>query len=294
MKDISGVYPAIITSYSKNDYNVDLDAFKNFLKWLIKAGVDGAVVIGSTGEAPYLEREERLEIIKAAKETVGTKKVIVGVGSVSLKRALRYAVDAERVEVDAFLIVTPFFFRYSQDEIITYYKTISKSVDTPILLYNIPQATGSWIAPETVDKLVDGEKIIGIKDSSGDIGYHIKVLSKIRDRGVVFCGNARISPAALMMGTKGLILALVNLLPKSFKDIYKEIKAGNYERAIRIYWRIYPLINESEKFGIPLLKYLLNKVGFKIGPPRPPLKELEKIENENVLIDILEHEIHSV
>lgn len=294
MKDISGVYPAVITPYSGENYDVNLTVFKSFLKWLIKAGVDGAVVIGSTGEAPYLEKQERLEVIRVAKETIGNKKIIVGVGSDSLKRALKYAADAEKIGADAFLVIAPFFFKYSQDEMMEYYKIISKSVDTPILLYNFPQTTGLWIDPETVDKLVDGEKIIGIKDSSGDIRYHIRVLSRIRDRGIVFCGSARISLPALMMGAKGLILALANLLPKSFKDIYEKVKKGDYEEAVRIYWRIYPLLDESEMKGIPFLKYMLNRAGFSVGPPRPPFKELKKIEDEDFITKIFRYEIESI
>ena len=290
----SGVYPAVITPFFRDEFNVNLDAFKRFLKWLVKAGIDGAVIVGSAGEAPYLDEVERKEIIKVAKEVLGKKKIIVGIGSDSLKRALKYAADAEKIGADAFLVITPFFFKYSQDEIMEYYKIISKSVDIPILLYNFPQTTGLWIDPETVDKLVDGDKIIGIKDSSGDIRYHIRVLSKIKDRGVVFCGSARLSLPALMLGTKGLILALANLLPKSFKELYEKTMEKDYEEAARIYWKIYPLLEESEKMGIPFLKYMLNKIGFNIGPPRPPFKELEKVDNEEFITKIFRDEVESI
>lgn len=290
----NGLYPPIVTSYSKEEYIVNIGRLGMLLRWLVKAGVDGVVVIGSSGEAPYLDRNERVEIIRGVKEVITDKKLIAGIGSASLRRALRYAEDAEEEGVDAFLVITPFYFRYTQEEIIDYYRTISKAVDTPILLYNFPQTTGIWIEPETVDMLVDGEKIVGMKDSSGDLRYHIKILSKIRDRGNVLCGNARIFPAALAMGADGLILALANLLPRSIKNIYEKIRAGYYKEAIDIYWKIYPLIEEAEKTGIRLLKFLLNKIEFDVGPPRPPMKELVEIDDEDVYMKLLEEEVNSI
>ncbi len=283
-----GVYPAIVTPFNLEDGNLNLNVFIEHIEWLVKSGVDGLVVVGSTGEAPYLTREERIELLKTAREAVGdSKKIIAGTGAPSLRETLEYSRDAEKVGVDALLVITPFYFKTTQEKLVEYYRELSRYLDTPILLYSFPQTAGVRIEPQTADRLINGKDIVGIKDSSGDMQALIEMIRLINGRGSIITGSARISIPTLTMGGDGLILSLANILPRTFSRIYSNIRENNMAQALDLYWKIYPVLLAVENGGIPIVKYLLGKMGFNVGPPREPLKLPEKINGEERLLKII-------
>jgi 4-hydroxy-tetrahydrodipicolinate synthase len=285
--EIEGVYPAIITPFNdRMDLNVD--AYTDFLTTLLKTDIDGIVITGTTGEAPYLSYEERKIIYRETSHIVGTKKTIIcGVGDISLRKTLENCKLAERFGFDILLILTPYYFKLSQAQLKEYYREVCEYVETPILLYNFPQVTGIRIEPKTVNDLINNKEVIGIKDSSGDLRYYLDIRYLLKNKGKIFIGNAKISLATLYMGADGLILALANILPKTFKKIYIAVKEGRYRDAMRIYREIYPIMDTFERIGIPFIKYLLSKLGINVGYPRAPLKRINYLENEDKLLDII-------
>jgi len=283
-----GVYPAVVTPFHPEGGSLNLDAFTKHIEWLVKSGVDGLVIMGSTGEAPFLTREERVSLLKTARERLGDNvKIIAGTGAQSLKETLVYSRDAEKVGVDALLVITPYYYRHSQERLIEYYRELAGRVDTPILLYSFPQMAGVRIEPTTVDKLIDGEKIVGIKDSSGDMQAFIEMIRLVNERGSLITGSAKLSIPTLVMGGSGLILSLANLLPNTFSKIYKYVIGGDLDKALELYWMMYPVLEAVERGNIPVIKYLLNKMGFNIGPPRTPLKLPSSVDDENRLLQII-------
>ncbi len=289
-----GVYPAVVTPFHSEGKSLNLEAFTKHIEWLVKSGVSGLVIMGSTGEAPFLTREERVSLLKTARERLGDRvKIIAGTGAPSLKETVVYSRDAEKVGVDALLVITPYYYKHSQERLTEYYRELAGKVDTPILLYSFPQMAGVRIEPTTVDKLIDGEKIVGIKDSSGDMQAFIEMIRLVDGRGSLITGSARLSIPALIMGGSGLILSLANLLPNTFSRIYKYVIDGDLDKALQLYWTMYPVLDAVEKGKIPVIKYLLNKMGFDVGPPRMPLKLPSSVDDENKLLRII-HKIENI
>jgi 4-hydroxy-tetrahydrodipicolinate synthase len=283
-----GLFTAMTTPFDSSNEEVDIETFKRHLEWILRAGAEGVVVIGSTGEAPYLDREERRRLLETAREAVNKPKyLIAGTGGTSRRETLTYSMDAQDIGVDAILVITPFYFKPSPRELGRYYQDLNTKIETPILLYNFPATTGINIPPELAGELIDGEGIVGIKDSSGDMKNMIELIHQINGRGTIFCGNPRISIPALIMGADAMILAISNILPRTFSRIYQSIKKGDHKEALEIYWKIYPLIKLLERGGIPTLKYILNKIGFRVGRPRSPLTLPDKIDREEEYLGII-------
>ncbi len=279
MRNFLGAYPALITPFRRNDQMIDFDRLEVLVKLLLKADVDGFVVNGSTGEAPYLTREERAKVIEFVKNCVGSKTIIAGVGGQSLRETTAYCKDAIKVGADALLVVTPYYFKPSQKALFEYYQGLKKEVDIPIILYNIPQLTGVEIPADIVARLIDGERIIGIKDSSGDIKYLTKVLYSIEE-GYVFCGCDTILYPALVSGAHGLILASLNVLPNDIIRIFNLCKNGKFSEALRIYRELYPILDIIFKYGVLAVKRAFEYLGIDMGVTREPLDIYRDIPND--------------
>ena len=270
MDRFQGVYPAIITPFKNDELN--LDALERFLNVLKDRNINGIVVNGTTGEAPLLDSNERIELIKKCREVLGANMILIaGTGALSTREAIKFSNDAYNAGADVLLITPPYYFKYGVNAQIEYYKDISKSIQIPIILYNIPQMIGYYIDLTTIDKLVDGEKFIGVKDSSGDLQYHLDVIDLIKDRGIVFCGFDTLIPYSLLNGAKGIIAASGNLIPDKLSKIYKLILNGELKKAMTIYRRVYDILRACTMFGVVAVKKLLNKAGFNVGEPRKPL-----------------------
>lgn len=266
-----GIYPAIITPFNRRDRSIDLDRLEVLTELLVRANVHGFVVNGSTGEAPYLSREERIKVIDTVRNTASKKIIIAGTGGASLNETLVYSKDAEACGVDALLIVTPYYFKPSREAIYEYYKKIAREVKIPILLYNIPQLTGVELPIDIVTKLIDGEKIIGIKDSSGNISYLINIINAVGNNSLIFCGYDTIVYPALVAGANGLILASINLVPKEINLLYSLVRESEYDEARKIFMELFPLLNIIAKYGVIAVKRGFELMGIDMGLTREPL-----------------------
>ncbi len=266
------VLPAITTPFKKDNLEIDIDAYSKHINWLLNNGVDGLVISGSTGEAPHLNREDRLKLLQSALDLIGDNKIIIaGTGAESLNRTLEYSIDASKHGAKALLIITPYYYRHNSENIIKYYREISDKLNKPILLYNFPQITGINIDVETASELIDGRKIIGIKDSSGNMINIIKLIKKLGGRGKILPGNPYISLPSIMMGADGVILAAANIIPAPLKEMINRVVDNDINDAMKIYWELIDVFNFISETGIPGIKRVLNHImGYPIFT-RPPL-----------------------
>ncbi|MCG8484665.1 MAG: 4-hydroxy-tetrahydrodipicolinate synthase, partial [Clostridia bacterium] len=162
----SGV--AVITPFK--DGKVDKESLKNLLNWHVDQGTDAIIICGTTGEASTMPDAEHLDTIKFAVDTInGRLPVIAGVGSNDTPHAIHLSVEAEKVGVDGLLSVTPYYNKSTQKGLVRHFTEIADSVNTPIILYNVPSRTGINMLPSTVAQLAQHKNIIGIKEASGNI-----------------------------------------------------------------------------------------------------------------------------
>ena len=273
MKDIifKGCGTAIATPFK--DGTVNLDEFKRLVKFQIENKADSIIVCGTTGESPTLSVDEKIELIKCAVE-VSNKKIpiIAGTGSNNTKKAIEMSKIAEDLGSDGLLIVTPYYNKCTQNGLIEYYKSISKSVSIPIIMYNVPSRTGVNITPETCLELSKIPNIVAIKEASGNISQVAKIASLCKNNLQIYSGNDDQILPVLSLGGIGVISVLANIKPNVVHKMCYDYFDGNTQSASKIQLENLSLINTlfDEVNPIPI-KYALKKIGFDVGVPRSPL-----------------------
>lgn len=270
-----------ITTPFDSTGELDLHALgSNIVTWS-GAGIRGYVILGSTGERVNLDEREYLDVIEASRREVTTGNdglaFIVGAGQQSTRVTVN---EIKRVSaagpVDAFLVITPYFYRsaITQDALYKYYVAVADASPAPVVLYSMPALTGISIAPETVARLSEHDNIIGFKDSSGDIEKLSETIRLVSDDFAVLTGNGPSLYTALQAGAKGGILAVGCVAPKLCVAIYDAVKAGDHEMARELQSKLTPLaMAVTVKYGIGGLKAALDMIGLYGGPVRAPLED---------------------
>jgi 4-hydroxy-tetrahydrodipicolinate synthase len=286
---LDGIFVPHITPFTRRG-ELDLKALRTCVKFWMENGVSGLVPCGSNGEAPYLSREERIRVIKTVMDEVrGKILVIAGTGSMSTEETITFSKDAKDLGVDAALIVTPFYFKPSNREMMQHYETISETVDLPIVVYNVPKFTGYSLEATVIHQLVsENEKIIGLKDSSGSIGAITEIIRLVGDKISVLAGTADVALPTFLLGGRGAVVAVANVFPKLCSQLYEAFKKGKYEEAKLLQRRV-SFANEVlvKKYNqLSAIKEALNLQGLSGGYPRKPALPLGK-EESKVIQDLV-------
>jgi len=286
---LEGIFIPNITPFSQGN-NIDEEALRKCIRFWIKGKVSAIMPCGSNGEAPYLTREERKKVIKiAADEAVGKIPVIAGTGAISTCETILLTKDAKDLGADAVLVVTPFYFKLSNQEIYRHYCTLLDAVDIPTILYSVSKFTGFALDPAVVAKLAsEYANVVGVKYSEGDVGAIAKIIKLVGNKISVLAGTADIVLPTLMLGGKGAVVAVANVFPKLCSDLYEAFKKGDYEKAGRLQHRV-SYLNEvlvKRHNQLSAIKEAMNVLGLPAGYPRMPslpLNENEKKEVKNVI-----------
>jgi 4-hydroxy-tetrahydrodipicolinate synthase len=282
---LDGIFVPHVTPF-KREGELDIEALRTCVRFWVESGVSGLVPCGSNGEAPYLSRQERRIVIKTVVEEVNGKiPVIAGTGGMSTKQTIAFTKDAEKLEVDAALIVTPFYFKLTNREIYEHYKTIFEAVDLPIILYNVPKFTGVSIELAVISQLASKyENLIGVKDSSGNIGTITEMIRLVGDKIAVLAGTAEVTLPTLMLGGRGAVIAVANVFPKLCNSLYQAFRRGNYEEAAKLQQQV-SFINEvlvKKHNQLSAIKEALRLRGHPGGYPRKPALPLESEEVKDI------------
>ena len=272
---LSGVLPPITTPFQTGE--VALDKLKeNFRKWN-GTGLSGYLVLGSNGEAVYLNEKEKLEIIGAARESIpASKTMMVGTGMESTRETIQFTNQCAQMGADCALVVTPSYFKGSMKPQILHdhFVAVAESSKIGILLYNVTQFTGINMEPELVAKLSEHPNILGIKDSTGNIGQLSEIIHLSRKGFAVFVGSAPVFFPALCVGAVGGILAVANATPEECVQIFNLVREGRFAEARDLQYRMTPFAKGvTTKYGIGGLKMGMELAGYFGGDPRPPLKK---------------------
>jgi 4-hydroxy-2-oxoglutarate aldolase len=272
--EIKGVMPPVTTPFEKGE--VASGRLKeNIQKWN-QTDISGYLVLGSTGEFVYLNEKEKLSLVEASREAIPSSKVMmVGTGLESTRETIRFTNQAAERGADCALVITPAYYKRSMTPDILYdhFIAVAESSRIRTLLYNMPQFTGIDMTPELVARLSEHQNIIGIKDSSGNIGQLSEIVRLSQDDFAVLTGSAPVFFPALCVGASGGILALANVAPKEACRIYDLFCQGKFGEARELQERLTPLASAvTKKYGIGGLKMAMDLAGYFGGEPRLPLK----------------------
>jgi 4-hydroxy-tetrahydrodipicolinate synthase len=274
MNELGRLITAMVTPFDKEG-GVDYEQMKRLSLALLDSGSDGLLVSGTTGERPTLSDEEQLKLFAMVKETVGTRgTVIAGTGSNCTREGVNMTREAERIGVDAILLVVPYYNKPTQEGLYAHFKAIAQSTSLPCILYNVPSRTVTNLAADTVVKLSQVDNIVGIKEASGNLGQIAKIIDGTGKDFLVYSGNDGDTFPIMAMGGYGVISVVSHLVGNQMQEMLQKLISGNMKEAAAIHHRLLPLIDALFVVSNPMpIKYALNHVGFSVGSPRLPLTE---------------------
>jgi 4-hydroxy-tetrahydrodipicolinate synthase len=288
MAVFKGAGVAIITPFTENN-EVNYEKLGELLDYQINNGTDSIVICGTTGEASTLTHEEHLECIRYTVEKVNKRvPVVAGTGSNCTETAIYLSKEARNAGADALLLVTPYYNKATQRGLKEHFTDIAKSVDIPIIMYNIPGRTGCNMQPKTIADLVKNvDNIVGVKEASGDISQIAKVMQLTQGDIDLYSGNDDQIVPLLSLGGKGVISVLSNVAPLETHNIVAKFLDGDIKGSLDLQLKYIPLIDAlfCEVNPIPVKK-ALNLMGFEVGALRKPLTDMEP-ENVQKLMNAM-------
>lgn len=268
-----GTGTALITPFKK-DLSIDYDSLNKLVHQQLEGGVDALILIGTTGESPVIEFNEREKIIELVKKEVNRKiPIIVGTGTNNTKKVIELNQQAEELEADGVLIVNPYYNKGTQESLIEHYKFISERTKLPIILYNVPSRTGMNILPETAVRIHKSCKnVVAIKEASGNISQIAHLISIKPDSLSVLSGNDDQTLAIMTSGGDGVISVFSNPYPAKMKSITDSIRNNNLKNAQQLNNKYLSMMNALFVETSPApVKYVMNKLGFCENILRLPL-----------------------
>ncbi|MEU6131880.1 dihydrodipicolinate synthase family protein [Saccharopolyspora sp. NPDC047091] len=282
--NLNGVLTALVTPFD-GDESIDLPVLKKVVDRSIESGVDGVVAAGSTAEVGALSPDERLRLVDTVVEhTAGRVPVVAQTGATSTAEAIRLSRAAERSGADVLMLVTPFYEPISLDETVAYLKDVAASVELPIMLYNIPAATGVNLDPETVRGLAESTgNIRYIKDSSANWEQALQLIHHHGDVIGTFIGWDVYIYSALVEGAAGVMAGAANVVPEEIVAVRRSIADGDLSGALAQWKALYPVIDSliSAPF-IPAVKAGTGLRGLDVGSPRRPTAPLDAASTARV------------
>ena len=285
----TGAATAIITPFINN--KIDYASMERMIEWQIAEGIDAIVAVGTTGEGPTLTDREHKDVIRFCVDKVaGRVPVIAGTGSNDTAYAIELTEFSCEVGADAMLLVTPYYNKATQRGLIESFVAVADRSDKPCILYNVPSRTGCNITPETCAVLAQHEKIVAVKEASGNISQIAKIAQLCGDNLDIYSGNDDQIVPIMSLGGKGVISVLSNILPKETSQMCKLYLDGKVREAAERQLHYLPLIDAlfCEVNPIPV-KAAVAAMGFCENSLRLPLTKMED-KNEKVLLDLMRKE----
>ncbi|MGE3842159.1 MAG: dihydrodipicolinate synthase family protein [Vicinamibacterales bacterium] len=273
--NLNGILPPVATPFSV-DGELDLDSLRfNVVRWM-RTGLRGLVVLGSNGEAGYVDEDEAERVIAAAREHVPSDRVLMaGAGHDSTRATVRACQRAARAGADAVLIRPPTVFKgqMTSDILMRHYQRIADASPAPVFLYNFSAAFGITLTADVIASLAAHENIIGLKESGGDLAQIAEQLARTPSGFIIVVGSAPTVYPSFCAGVTGAVVAAANVIPESLIALYDAVAAGDHARALALQRAITPLAQAvTSRWGVPALKSAMTLNGYRGGWPRSPLQ----------------------
>lgn len=269
---LKGILAAMLTPFSNNN-EVDPDRLGPLVDYILSNGVDGLYAGGSTGECILQSTSERsLLLTELANYARGKCTLVAHVGSAATDDAVKLAKVAAQSGYDAVSAIPPYYYPHSMDSINDYYKAIVDAAGLPLIIYNIPVLTGVDLGTQGLLKLLEDERIIGVKFTATDL-YQFWNLRQAASGKAFFFGTDEMFLAASATGADGGIGSTYNLIGNVYAGIARAVAQGDLATARELQARSNTLVNVLLKTGvIPGLKYAMNRLGVPLGQCRAPFK----------------------
>ena len=264
------VLTAIVTPF-RDDGSVDFHRFAALAHHLIENGSDGIVVAGTTGEAPTLSEDERLELFHVAVGAVGERAtVIAGTGTYSTAESMHLTEKAHQIGVDGFLVVTPYYNKPPQRGIVEHFKAIAAMSDRPVIVYNIPGRVVVNIESETLATLAEIENVIAVKQANDD---HLQARFIAEQTELdLYAGDDNLIFPFLELGGVGGVCVHTHVVGPRVKEMTELYKTGDHVEARRLDEELEPAYDLLKVVVNPIaIKAALNLLGHEVGGLRLPL-----------------------
>ena len=286
-----GTFTALVTPF--RDGTVDDSAFEQLIETQIASGITGIVAIGTTGESPTLSHEEREHVIRVA--VAKTKKrclVFAGTGSNDTQHAITNTISAEKLGVDAALLVAPYYNKPSQEGLFRHFKAIADATSLPIMLYNIPGRCSVDIVPETVARLAkDCRNIVSIKEASGSVERINELRGRLPDAFTILSGDDSLTLPFMAVGAAGVVSVASNLFPSEVCALVRTCESGDLKSAEKLHRRLLPIFKDLfiEPNPVPV-KTALGWRGAMSAEVRLPLCEMSEANHARLRKTLQEFE----
>jgi 4-hydroxy-tetrahydrodipicolinate synthase len=231
---LSGSLVAIVTPMAA-DGALDLPRLKSLIDWHVAEGTDGIVIVGTTGESPTVDVDEHCRLIdKAIEFAAGRVPVVAGTGGNATREAIELTKFAAKAGADYALSVVPYYNKPTQEGLYRHFSAIAEAADIPLILYNVPSRTIADLANDTVLRLAEAARIVGIKESTSSIERVTDLMARMPKDFMVFSGNDDSALAYTMLGANGVISVTANVAPGPMHRMIAAARAGDRATAIQI------------------------------------------------------------
>lgn len=269
----TGTGTALITPFNE-DLSIDYKSLKSLIEDQIKNGVNAIIILGTTGETPVIDEEERKRLVDESVAIVnGRIKIIIGTGTNDTRKVVKYNKIAEDFKADGLLIVNPYYNKSTQAGLVEHFKYISERTSLPIILYNVPSRTAMNVIPETVLKIHDDCKnVVAVKEASADISQIAKLCAMKPESLTVLSGNDDQTLPIMALGGKGVISVFSNIYPKEMSKLITALLNNDFITGLKIHNKFIKMMNILfiETSPIPV-KYLASVKGLCKNILRLPL-----------------------
>jgi len=276
MKKLGRLLTAMVTPFDNNG-KVDYQQARNLAQSLLDSGSDGLVISGTTGESPTLTFEEKLHLFSEVKSAIGDRGALVaGTGSYNTNASQELTHEAEKIGVDACLLVVPYYNRPTQQGLFEHFRAIAQATSLPCIPYNVPSRTALNLTAETIIKLSQIDNIVAVKEASANLHQVTEIIEGTSKDFMVYSGNDSDTLPILALGGYGVISVASHLIGLQIKNMIETFLKGEIQIAAEIHRHLLPLMNSLFIITNPMpIKYALNYVGFPVGKLRLPLLEVD-------------------
>ncbi|TMI20661.1 4-hydroxy-tetrahydrodipicolinate synthase [Candidatus Bathyarchaeota archaeon] len=280
---LEGIWTPIPTPLTTQG-KIDKEATKKLVDFHIESGIDGILPLGTSGEFALLIREERKLLVETVVDEVnGRVPVVAGVSDPSLENVLQLSADAKDAGADAVIATPPYYFTTTDQGHYHHFKTISESIDLPLMIYNIPEWTHSFVTPETVQRLADENLVVGMKYTEYNFLNLVRFLKTSQGKISIFTGSDAMAYSDLEFGGSGGILGSANVAPKIASKIFDDYRKGDLRGARESQEKLLPVIEALGVGKYPAaLKVAMSLIGVPVGPLKEPLQALSVGEKGTV------------
>ncbi len=278
------VMTAMVTPFKGNDVNYKEAA--KIAKFLVNNGSDSLLICGSTGENPTMTQEEKIKLISTVRDSVNVP-IMAGTGSFNTAESVDFTKEVDKIGVDGFLIVTPYYNKPNQEGIFQHFKMVAESTDKPIMVYNIPGRTVKEISVDTMVRLSKIPNISYLKAACGNLTNITMTKKQTDDDFIIYSGDDGLTLPMLSIGARGVVSVASAIIGKEINQMIAEFQAGNTKKAQELHLEYFDVFKDlfCDTNPVPV-KYALSKFGFDTEEVRLPMVELET-NSKKVIDDML-------